>query len=180
MFWHVAPEFTSRARSFSATALCIEHFADRPHMCKCRLHCWLPHMTALTSLTMALAFPCSWPKLLPVSLQALDISNVSPLYACPWFVLQLCTNLTKLSLQCISSVDDNFLKPLSVLSNLQKLFLCQSSVTGHAFRSLTLPKLHTFALGPSLDGTHLQDLSKAMPALQTLRLDSCGRVRQQE
>jgi hypothetical protein len=143
----------------------------------CRLHPWLPHLRNLTGLSLALTYPSSWSELLPVSLLQLEISNItSAAHMCPCFFMTRLTRLTSLALQCIPSLDDAFIKSLSPLTALQRLFLCCTAVTGVGFQGIVLPSLQHVTIGGVADSAVLQYLSAAAPRLRDLRLDQCGKV----
>jgi hypothetical protein len=143
----------------------------------CRLHAWLPHLQALTSLTLALTFPITWRDLLPASLQHLELSNATEAAVqCPAPVLATLTNLTQLNLQCSPIVDDLLIRGLSPLTALQRLFLLCTSVSGTCFRGLRLPRLEMLVISSRMHAQCLAYIASAAPRLKTLRLETCKKV----
>jgi hypothetical protein len=142
-----------------------------------RLHHWLPHLSGLTSLTLALTFPSIWSDLLPTNLRQFELSNIGDIsQQCPSLVLAALTQLTRLSLQCSPFVNDEFIGELGTLSKLKQLFLNCTSVTGSGFRKVLMPSLQQVAIGSDVNADGLSHLCGAAPSLQDLRLDRCKKV----
>lgn len=144
----------------------------------CRLHTWLPSLTSLTQLTLALTFPEIWEHLLPTSLRELEISNITQVERhCPSRVLLDLTNLTCLKLNCVRGVNDVYLQHLKPLPVLQRCSLMLTEVTGKAFKFFCWEHLTFLSIGSWLNGCHIQYIGTTFPNLQELRIAHCHNVR---
>lgn len=144
----------------------------------CRLQTWLPNLTSLTQLTLALTFPARWEHLLPTSLMELEISNIVQVERhCPARVLLDLTNLTCLKLNCVRGVDDVYLRHLQPLPALQRCSLMLTEVTGKAFKHFCWEHLTFLSIGSWLDGCHIQYIGTSFPNLQELRISHSHNVR---
>lgn len=143
-----------------------------------RLHSWLPQMSSLSQLTLALTFPSQWELLLPNSLRELELSNImNEDRTCPARVLLDLTNITCLNMNCVRGIDDVYFRRLKLLSSLQKCSLLVTDVTGSAFKHIHWRYLTFLSVGSSFDGCHFPLIGTAFPNLMDLRLAHCHNVR---
>lgn len=142
-----------------------------------RFHPWLPHLSSLTQLTLALTFPSKWELLLPTSLKRLEISNIlHEEWRCPSRVLLDLIHLTCLNINCVRGVDDIFLRKLRSMPALKTCSLQLTHITGRAFKHIYWEHLTYLSVGSLLDGTCLMHIGVAFPSLKDLRIVHCHNV----
>eukprot|EP01025_Chloroclados_australasicus_P000469 TRINITY_DN10245_c0_g2_i1.p1 TRINITY_DN10245_c0_g2~~TRINITY_DN10245_c0_g2_i1.p1 ORF type:complete len:966 (-),score=116.26 TRINITY_DN10245_c0_g2_i1:3631-6528(-) len=133
---------------------------------------FLPKLPRLVSLSISLVHPESWHGLLPTTLTTLWLSHDQHLHDLTPF--QNLVELKHLSVTCCTLVHDSALSKLSTLTNLEKLQVVETRVTGRAFQNFpALPYLTHLALGPHITSRGFHAVTHIAPYLKLLKLIDC-------
>eukprot|EP00892_Ulva_mutabilis_P011283 jgi/Ulvmu1/8527/UM044_0061.1 len=142
-----------------------------------RLHTWLPHLTSLTQLTLALAIPATWESLFPVSLKELELSSILQSgRRCHPSVLAALTQLTCLKINCSRGINDVFVRDLKALTRLQTCTFMVTNVTGSTFKYISWEHLTFLSIGSAFDDSNFVHIGTAFPHLTDLHLVQCKRM----